>query len=159
MQCVWERTAVMCVLPEVTQLDHGQCHLTQSNKDKKKRKTKDEDNVLFSFPGWDQEWTGKVFFVPGWDSIPLETEIGLQPFPNPWSMFSQYFRSSGEKTKSRSRICKPSELILIGEEISRNVNVRPSSPQVMVDSFATDSVFIVPSAWLQMLRGENLSTG
>ena len=129
-------------------------------KTKRKEKPKTKDNVLFSFPtslrsGMD----GSGFYVPGWDSIPLEIEIGLQPFSNPWSMFSQYFRSSGEKTKSRSRICKPSELILIGEEISRNVNVRPSSPQVMVDSFATDSVFIVPSAWLQMLRGKNLSTG
>ena len=68
---------------------------------------------------------GESFYVPGWDSIPLEIKIGLQPFPNTWSMFSQYFRSSGEKTKSRSRICKPSELVLIGEEISRNVNVVP----------------------------------
>ena len=129
-------------------------------KTKRKEKPKTKDNVLFSFPAWLRSgMDGSGFYVPAWDSIPLEIEIGLQPFPNPWSMFSQYFRSSGEKTKSRSRICKPSELILIGEEISRNVNVRPSSPQVMVDSFATDSVFIVPSAWLQMLRGENLSTG
>ena len=158
MQCVWERTAVICVLPEVTLLDHGQCHLTQSDKDKRKRKNKDEERIVqlsWLRSGMD----GEGFYVPGWDSIPLEIEIGLQPFPNPWSMFSQYFRSSGEKTKSRSRICKPSELVLIGEEISRNVNVCPSSPQVMVDSFATDSVFIVPSAWLQMLRGKNLSTG
>ena len=114
-----------------------------------------QERDLSIFPPMD----GEGLFVPGWYSIPLKIEIGLQPFSNPWSMFSQYFRSSGEKTKSRSRICKPSELILIGEEISRNVNVRPSSPQVMVDSFATDSVFIAPSAWLQMLRGENLSTG
>ena len=166
---IWYRCAGLCSASEKEQLS---CVFSQkllcsivvnviwNNQTKTKRKeNKYEDNVLFSFPGWDQEGTGKVFFVPGWDSIPLEIEIGLQPFPNPWSMFSQYFRSSGEKTKSRSRICKPSELILIGEEISRNVNVRPSSPQVMVDSFATDSVFIVPSAWLQMLRGENLSTG
>ena len=76
-------------------------------------------SLLAQRPGMD----GESFYVPGWDSIPLEIKIGLQPFSNTWSMFSQYFRSSGEKTKSRSRICKPSELVLIGEEISRNVNV------------------------------------
>ena len=142
--------------------------IRQRQKEKKNQRRRQRIVQLSWLRSGMHSWSGKEIFppmdgeglfVPGWYSIPLKIEIGLQPFSNPWSMFSQYFRSSGEKTKSRSRICKPSELILIGEEISRNVNVRPSSPQVMVDSFATDSVFIVPSAWLQMLRGKNLSTG
>ena len=165
LSCVFSQKLLCSIMVNVIRLNQTKT----KRKEKQKKKTTYcsaflvetrnafliQERDLSIFPPMD----GEGLFVPGWYSIPLKIEIGLQPFSNPWSMFSQYFRSSGEKTKSRSRICKPSELILIGEEIFRNVNVRPSSPQVMVDSFATDSVFIVPSAWLQMLRGENLSTG